>query len=350
MTRKKAIEPPQAPVSPTRLWSAALPDSAGCMAFSPSAESILGVATLAGPVLFFSAGGELVHREPGHAGGALCIAYSPSGHRVATGGQDGQIQLYDPNNTATPPLCFSAGTAPVLHLCFSSDGQILASASGRSLCFWSDSGEKLGEIQEHASTVMSLCYCEPRSSWFSACYGGIFELGRNSLAIERHLSFKTSILRAEPSPCGRWVAAGTQDPLVRVWDLERDWDIIHLEGYPGKTPIVRFSEDTQILATASASQAVLWSFAFGDPKNAPHAALSGHTRRISAMEFIQRGHILITASLDGQLRLYDLRIPGVLPFTTLPLGPPLHLLSVDASETCAALAGTDGSLHAVHIG
>lgn len=311
---------------------------------------MLGVATLAGPVLFFSPEGQLLRQEPGHAGGALTLTFSPSGELAATGGQDGRIQVHSLKDLESPPLCLQAGDAPVLHLSFSGDGCILASASGRNVAFWSESGEKLGEFQGHASTVMSLRYCQARSSWFSACYGGIFELGTQSLGIERHLSFKTSILCAEPSPCGRWVAAGTQDPLVRVWDLERDADVIHLEGYPGKTPVVRFSQETQILATASAAHTVLWSFAFGDPRNAPHAALLGPTRRVCAVDFAKQGKALLTASLDGHLRCFDLTAPGLEASNSLNCGSPLHLLSVEANQLFGAAAGTDGSLHAFRIG
>jgi hypothetical protein len=185
-------------------------------------------------------------------------------------------------------------------------------------------------------------------------------IGRGGLRVERQLLFRTSILAAAASPDGRYVAAGTQDPIVRVWDLEGDGEAIHLEGYPGKIPVVAWSGETRMLATASGKSTVLWSLAAGDPRAAPHVELRGHERRVTGAVFAAGERALCTTSLDGKLRVFDLwSADGASPAVTLDAGAPLHLLCAApaagggsprrAPFTALAAAGTDGAVRVIRL-
>lgn len=337
------------------LWRAELRDSVAMFAWAPTSYTLscLGAATFSGEVLLFEAHSPRVLQAlPGHSQGALCLAFQPMGACLATGGQDGEIQIHEINRSQSRR--FKANpedpkSAPVSHLVWSSDGHVLASSCGRSLRFWSAQGELLSELPEHTSTITALCYSEAFQGFFSACYGSIRFTARSSLELERELWFRTSMLSLAPSPCGRFIAAGTQDPIVRVWDWHNGFEAVNLEGYSGKTPVLSFSDETLILATASGSSAVLWSLAFGNLRNAPHAALSGHTRRVSGLTFLTGGKALLSSSLDGQLRLFELTGAGTEASAALNLGSALHLLSLSPDCTHGLAAGTDASLHCVRL-
>jgi WD40 repeat protein len=79
------------------------------------------------------------HREPwccdqiltGHAGNVNCIAYSPDGLRIATGGDDGIVRLWDP---ASGRMIFELPNGGWVWQCsFSAGGEFLATAA----CKWS---------------------------------------------------------------------------------------------------------------------------------------------------------------------------------------------------------------------
>ena len=324
-----------------------MPDSAACIQLSPRAP-LVGAATFAGPVLFFdNASGALVGRAAGHPGGALVIAFCPSSPLVATGGQDGQVHLFEPGEPA-PSTRIAAGSAPVSHLVWSPDGEVLASACGRAVRFWSRAGEPLGEIGEHASTVLSLAWSDAQAAWLSGCYGGVTIVPRATLQCEQQLFARTSILTAAASPCGRYIAAGAQDPVVRLWDLHGGDEAVHLEGYKGKIATLAWGREGAILATASGASVVLWSLAGGDPYRAPHIELPGHTRRVMALRFLHDGRALLTAAADGRLRLFDLT-KSTIAAAELAMGGPLHLLDVSTTGDHAIAADTDGALHGVSL-
>ncbi len=350
-----AFQTPSRPAYLQLGWRRTLEDSAAMIAWAPPDFGLpcLGVATFSGHVhLLERETGHLLHSLQGHAQGALALAFQAQGVYLATAGQDGEIEIFSPSQSQS--LRFKANPddpkrSPVSMLSWSSDGQVLASACGRMVRFWSPQGELLSELPEHPSTVTALCFSEAFGGFFSASYGSVRFTARASLEIERELWFRTSILSLAPSPCGRYIAAGTQDPLVRIWDWCCDAEAVNLEGYSGKTPIVVFSGETLILATASGSSAVLWSFAFGNLRSAPHAALLGPTRRVSGLEFLQEGKALLSSSLDGQLRLYELTSAGTTPSASLNLQAPLHLLSLSPDRRYAIAAGTDASIHSIPL-
>ena len=322
-------------------------DSAACIHLSPRAP-LVGAATFAGPVLFFDeVSGALVGQTVGHPGGALVIAFCPSGPLVATGGQDGQVHLFEPGEPAHS-IRLQAGTAPVSHLAWSPDGDVLASACGRAVRFWSPAGELLGAIDDHPSTVMSLVWSDGLAGWISACYGGLHVVPRATLQRERLLFARTSILTAAASPCGRYIAAGAQDPVVRLWDLQGADEPVHLEGYKGKIPILAWGQDASVLATASGAAVVLWSLAGGDPYRAPHVELPGHTRRVTALGFSQQGRTLLTAGADGCLRVFDLT-KSATAAAEIDTGAPLHGLAISTTGDRAVAAGTDGTLHCIAL-
>lgn len=333
------------------LWRVELPDSAARAAWSSDGR-VLTVATLAGPVLFFDTktrvegekGGRLFYESEGHPGGALAVAFCPRSPLVATGGQDGQVQLFVPGEGGRSAR-IHVGSAPVAHIAWSPDGDIFAAASGRSVRFYSRGGELEGEYADHASTVTSLCWSDVCGGWISACYGGVHVLSRASLRCERLLFARTSILAAIPSPCGRYLAAGAQDPVVRLWDLAGDGEAIHLEGYRDKIATLLWSSDTPVLGTASGASVVLWSFAGGDFYEAPHVELQGHTRRVNALCFFPGGRAVATGAADGYLRLFDLT-QGLAPAQEINTGAPVHLIELSPAKDMVITAGRGGSLRA----
>lgn len=318
-----------------------LPDSAAASSFSATGNH-LAIATLAGPVLVFERQtGTLLRQTTGHPGGALSVAYHPAKNLLASAGQDGSIQRIDGENIRfvrnPTPL------SPVSLLAWSADASVFGAAAGRQLLFYDSDGALQKEIPDFTSTILSFSYSAPIDGFLAACYGGAHIIDRGTLQRRRHLFARTSILTAATSHCGRFVAAGAQEPLVRIWDLHSDDDCVHLEGYRGKVGVLAWGREQTVLATASGSSVVLWSFASGDPHATPHIELSPHPARVLSLAFSHDGKTLLTGCADGLIRLFDLTA-SLEPVFSVDVGAPVHALEMAPHSDALAVSTTRGTL------
>ncbi len=77
------------------------------------------------------ASGAVLRTFAAHAGGADCVAFSPDGALLASGGRDRAIKLWDVLNPSAEPLAvLQTHSRPVLTIAFHPAGMLLVSGSG----------------------------------------------------------------------------------------------------------------------------------------------------------------------------------------------------------------------------
>ncbi|MGW0517090.1 nSTAND1 domain-containing NTPase [Crossiella sp. NPDC003009] len=200
-----------------------------------------------------------------HGGGEQVdvVALRPDGGLLATGGQDGVVQLWDATDgRRSEPLRTLPNTGRVTGLEFSPDGRWLALSGAGGVALW-DVG-----VPVRARQLAALL---PR----------------------------TKVNQLEFSPDGTLLAtAGSADAVTRLWSL-RDpvapQQISVLPGHTGEVFGLAFSPDGPTLATAGQDGVVLgWRLA--DPAN-PGASQHILTARgpVSAITYSQDGRRLVVA-------------------------------------------------------
>jgi transcriptional regulator with XRE-family HTH domain/Tol biopolymer transport system component/predicted ABC-type transport system involved in lysophospholipase L1 biosynthesis ATPase subunit len=197
------------------------------------------------------------------------VAFSPDGKTLAAGIADGTVRLWD---VATPLPTSSSlinGHAPVIWVAFSSDGKILATGDAHGTV-------GLWDVATH----------RPIGAPFTLEAGQV-----DSMAL---------------SPDGKTLATGSADGKVRLWDMaaRRQLQLGHPGiGQSGPVDSVAFSLDGKTLATASADDTVqLWNIATRQPIGLP--LINGHAG-IDSVAFSPDGKTLASGDVDGTVQLWD---------------------------------------------
>ena len=250
------------------IWTVTLPDYAPDARPSPDG-SLLAAATVAGPVVVLDLpSGAERFRSSAHPGGAHAVAWSVMFPLLATGGADGAVALLGARE-GEERARLTLGRGWVVRLAWSPDGTTLAASVGRSACFVSTDGALRGRFDGHPSTVTGLAWHAGRGALLTASYGVLSLLSPDDPVPLMQRYFRTSLLTVSPSPDGRFVASGTQDPMVHVWDLEDEVNEVNLTGYAGKVAVLAWSPAHALLATGAGPGLVMWDFAGGDPYRRP---------------------------------------------------------------------------------
>src|SRR5215469_497582 len=190
-------------------------------------------------------------------GGAI-LATAAESARVVTAGDDGKIVATNASGE-TRVLACDPKRRWIDHVTLGPDGTVAWSAGKTAYVHVRDAKKELREF-EAPSTVGGLAFFPKGFRLAIAHYNGATLWFPNAAgAAPERLEWKGSHLGATVSPDGRFLVTTMQEPMLHGWRVA-DRQHMRMSGYAARVISLSWSAGGHWLATAGASQLVLWPF------------------------------------------------------------------------------------------
>ena len=275
-------------------------------ALSPDAKSIV-IGNIDSTALVLSLEtGKIIHELKGHRKVVFALAYSPDGTTIATAGGDRTIKLWN-SVTGEEITSLKGHQELIFDIKFSSDGKKLASGSwDGSMRIWDL--ENLGEFHR-----IDMGNVSPYTVGFTPnnlyAVTGDLEKHVDFWEIDAGKSFRTlightSILSSfDFSANGQYIVTASWDGRVKVWDVLTGMLLSKMEKHEGQVCAVRFDPKMRYVASGGSDNTIiLWN----PEKQNIVGELKGHSSTITSLSFTRNGDRLISCSIDGMIKIWDL--------------------------------------------
>ena len=303
------------------------------IAFSPDAN-LISVATTIGVWTYDVHTGSAVNLFIGNMSGANAISYASNGSILAAAHWDRTIRLWDVNqpipitnsNYPKPLYSFEKSPGPIYDVAISPNGRIVASGgadrpnrgnteSGGLIRIWDLQTKESRPILRYNATVSTIAF-SPNSRWIA---GGsrdgtvrVWDAGTGERIYE-FTEDNEPIWKLEFSPDSRLLLSVSLDGTGRLRDLvpprqevatfRQDGNAIYAASFSPNT-----DEDNYTIVTGSEDKRVrFWAIDVNrENKFSPAGhSLVGHNDTVWALAFSKDGKNLASGSLDGTVRLWD---------------------------------------------
>jgi hypothetical protein len=149
------------------------------------------------------------------------LEFAPDG-RIATGGNDGTLKVWELTNPTSPPLVLPGARKQITRLAFAPDGRLIAGSQGGVVEVWDLTNPQAPPLkldgQHGVTTVLSVL---PDSRLVAGSDDGatrIWDLKHPRLQPVT-FSDRTARITALAVAPGRWLAAANEEGTARVWDI-----------------------------------------------------------------------------------------------------------------------------------
>jgi WD40 repeat protein len=314
-------------------------DSFTSVAISPDGRILAAAGSDSSISLYTYPGLKLTRELRGHKGSVSTLAFSSNGKRLASGGRDHSVIIWDVERGTQLSRNDRAFTQGIYQVRFSARDSVLGVVSwerlkdrkpgvfGFAKLLDGDDARELRRIELDNHPAAGIVFTPDGlnmivSSWGEIVYSYDIKTGAQNWTFDLSDPAEYNAFHSiDISPDGSTVALGSADHRVYLLSAKEGRVIHRIEPWNGHTKTVKavcFSPDGASLATAGEDQTILvWNT--GDLSG--KRSLVGHVNTVSGLAWARDGKAVVSSSLDGGIREWDLDHPFETTYDICNFGP-----------------------------
>lgn len=237
----------------------------------------------------------------GHSEPVRCVAISPDGQFLVSGGDGGVIKVWNPIDEEEL-YTLKGHSASVISVAISPDGETLASGSvDRSIKLWNlKTGQEIKTLSGSSQSVTCVAFHPKKNSvLFSGSLDTTvrvwnLETAQITHTYARHTNGVTCLA---VHPNGKILASGSYDCTVIVWTNHT------LAGHSATVLCVAISPEGQTLVSGSQDKEIkVWNSSNGELLR----TLTGHSASVLSLVISPDGQTLVSGSEDKTIKIWNL--------------------------------------------
>lgn len=287
-----------------------------CAAFSPHGHLVVTGHDDGTARVWAAASGTTFSTLRGHEDRVRSVAFSPDGRLIATASDDGTARLWVCHGDEGFTIAADVGL--VRRARYSPGGDMILTASeDKTARLWRTNGTEVAVLRGHEAPVARAEFAARGDRIMTASHDSVrlWDLAGTVVGTIRvrgadppasgSVATGATLTDAAVSPSGERVATAYYDGKVRLWNADGSPRAL-LEGHTDNVESVAFSPSGARILTASADKTLrLW-----DPGGRDLARFSGHHQGVLTGVFSPAGDRVASGSMDNTARLWDLAGQG----------------------------------------
>ena len=235
-----------------------------------------------------------IRRLRGHRGAVLCVALSPDGARLFTGGRDGDVRAWDHLREGRCELVMSGHVGAVCALAVDPDGERVFSAGA-------DNVVRVWEIRDgtclRASNLFQMTHLDPRS------YDVDTDAPLPQTAYSSSFAVRPKVYGVVLSHDAKRCFAGCSDKDVKCWDVKTGTLRLALKGHDGPVGAMAAFHTTKTRIVTGSGDATIRAWDL--ERSRCDCVMTGHAGAVLALAVASDDSRVYSGGADGDVRVWS---------------------------------------------
>ncbi|MDO4584232.1 MAG: WD40 repeat domain-containing protein [Planctomycetia bacterium] len=198
----------------------------------------------------------------GHENAVFAVAVSPNGERLASGGADGSLYIWDTQDPEEPLAMLKGHKNGVNALVFYSDTILISAGADKVIRAWNLKTEKSVRMMTgHTDVVLALALSPDKKLLLSGGLDDSIRLWnpKTGKQLKKLTGHTDEVSTLAFSPDGKIFVSGSWDNTIKIWDTEKREEKGTLEEHSEPLFCVRFTPDGKRILSGGMDKTIyLW--------------------------------------------------------------------------------------------